>query len=98
MSTDAPGGDHVAARPHRVGSSLSIKSLLLLMLLAVSIGSNLVVGIIGYVNGTDSLRSAAFDRLIEVRDSRAREVSGLFDSVENSLLCLLYTSPSPRDS
>ncbi len=79
-------GEHAAARPHRRAASLSIKSLLLLMLLAVSIGSNVVVGIIGYVNGTDSLKQAAYDRLIEVRDSRAREVSSLFDSIENSLL------------
>ncbi|MEO8262852.1 MAG: hypothetical protein ABI566_09810, partial [Pseudolysinimonas sp.] len=86
MSTDAPGGDHARVRPRRVGSSLSIKSLLLLMLLAVSIGSNVVVGVIGYLNGTESLKDAAYDRLIEVRDSRAREVMGLLDSVENSLL------------
>src|SRR4051812_15735918 len=56
------------------------------MLLAVSIGSNLVVGIIGYVNGTDSLKAAAFDRLVEVRDSRAREVTSLFESIQSSLL------------
>jgi class 3 adenylate cyclase len=56
------------------------------MLLLVSIGSNLVVGVIGYLNGTDSLKEAALDRLIEVRDSRAREIMSLFDSVENSLL------------
>ena len=76
------------ATPARVSrnSTLSIKSLILLMLLAVSIGSNLVVGIIGYVNGTDSLKAAAFDRLVEVRDSRAREVTSLFDSIQNSLL------------
>jgi class 3 adenylate cyclase len=86
VSTDAPGGDHAAARPHRAGSSLSIKSLLLLMLLVVSIGSNLVVGIIGYLNGTESLKKAAVERLIEVRDSRAREITSLFDSVESSLL------------
>jgi len=86
VSTDAQGGEHVAVRPRRVGASLSIKSLLLLMLLAVSIGSNLVVGVIGYLNGTESLKDAAYDRLTEVRDSRAREVMSLFDSVENSLL------------
>jgi len=86
VSIEAPGGDHVGARRQRIGASLSIKSLLLLMLLAVSIGSNVVVGIIGYVNGTESLRDAAFDRLIEVRDARAREVTALFQSVENSLL------------
>ncbi|CAN5244862.1 adenylate/guanylate cyclase domain-containing protein [soil metagenome] len=84
VSTDAPG-DHVAVRSRRF-ASLSIKSLILLMLLFVSIGSNVVVGAIGYVNGTDSLRDAAYDRLIEVRDSRAREIVSLFDSIENSLL------------
>jgi class 3 adenylate cyclase len=77
--------DRTPARA-RHNSTLSIKSLILLMLLAVSIGSNLVVGIIGYVNGTDSLKSAAFDRLVEVRDSRAREITSLFDSIQNSLL------------
>jgi class 3 adenylate cyclase len=81
---DAPG-EHVAARARR-RHSLSIKSLLLLMLLLVSVGSNVVVGVIGYINGTESLTEAANDRLIEVRDSRAREILGLFDSIENSLL------------
>ena len=86
MTSDAPGGEHALARPRRRRASLSIKSLLLLMLLAVSIGSNLVVGIIGYINGTESLKTASTDRLVEVRDSRAREVMGLLDSVESSLL------------
>jgi class 3 adenylate cyclase len=81
---DAPG-DHVAARVRR-RNSLSIKSLLLLMLLLVSVGSNVVVGVIGYINGTESLTKAANDRLIEVRDSRAREIVSLFDTIENSLL------------
>jgi class 3 adenylate cyclase len=65
---------------------LSIKSLLLLMLLVVSIGSNVVVGAIGYFNGTESLSDAAYSRLTEVRDARAREVTALFTTIENSLL------------
>jgi class 3 adenylate cyclase len=81
---DAPG-DHVALRA-RKRHTLSIKSLLLLMLLLVSVGSNVVVGVIGYINGTESLTNAANDRLIEVRDSRAREILSLFDSIEASLL------------
>lgn len=85
MSSDA-SGEHVARRARRRAAQLSIKSWLLLMLLAVSIGSNVVGGVLGYMNGTDSLEDAAFDRLTEVRDSRAREVAGLFDSVEGSLL------------
>lgn len=84
MTHDATA-DATPARPSR-NSTLSIKSLILLMLLAVSIGSNLVVGIIGYLNGTDSLKAAAIERLVEVRDSRAREMTSLFDSIQNSLL------------
>ncbi|MBX3100365.1 MAG: HAMP domain-containing protein [Salinibacterium sp.] len=65
---------------------LSIRSLLLIMLLLVSTTSSVVVGLIGYVNGRDSLREAAFNRLIEVRDSRASEMVSLFDSIESTLL------------
>ncbi len=65
---------------------LSIRSLLLIMLLLVSIASSVVVGVIGYVNGRDSLREAAYDRLIEVRDSRSSELVSLFDSIESTLL------------
>ncbi len=54
---DAPG-DHAVFRV-RKRVSLSIKSLLLLMLLLVSVGSNVVVGVIGYINGTESLTNAA---------------------------------------
>jgi class 3 adenylate cyclase len=67
-------------------AGLSIRSILLIMLLLVSVASSVVVGLIGYVNGRDSLRQAAFDRLIEVRDSRARELHGLFDTIESTLL------------
>ena len=42
------------ATPKRRG--LGIQSKLLIMLLSVSIGSTLVVGWVGYVNGRDSLR------------------------------------------
>lgn len=85
MTVDDAPGDHLALRA-RKRHSLSIKSLLLLMLLLVSVGSNVVVGVIGYINGTESLSKAAIDRLVEVRDSRAREIVSLFDTIENSLL------------
>lgn len=85
MTVDDAPGDHVATRVRR-RHSLSIKSLLLMMLLLVSVGSNVVVGVIGYINGTESLTEAARDRLTEVRDSRAREIVNLFDSIEASLL------------
>ena len=86
-----PTIERPASRPPQQPSrrrrrTLSIRSILLIMLLVVSIGSNLVVGVIGYINGTESLRQAAFDRLTEVRDSRAREITSLFTDIENSLL------------
>ncbi|MEP6479597.1 MAG: adenylate/guanylate cyclase domain-containing protein [Rhodoglobus sp.] len=69
-----------------VKPGLSIRSILLIMLLSVSIFSSIVVGLIGYVNGRDSLRDAAFDRLIEVRDSRATAIGSLFDTIKSSVL------------
>lgn len=67
-------------------SGLSIQSILLIMLLLVSMLSSIVIGAIGFINGRESLRDAAFASLVEVRDSRAREVSGLFSTIENTLL------------
>ncbi len=63
-------------------AGLSIQSTVLIMLLAVSLTSNVLVGVIGYVNATDSLRDAAFQSLAEVRDSRTREVERLFRTIE----------------
>jgi class 3 adenylate cyclase len=85
--TPPPPAEGTIALPNAHSrTGLSIRSILLIMLLLVSAGSSVVVGLIGYVNGQSSLREAAFDRLIEVRDSRAREVQGLFHSIENTLL------------
>lgn len=72
-------------RERRQRAGLSIQSTVLLMLLGVSLSSNVLVGVIGYVNATDSLRDAAFERLVEVRDSRAREVARLFTTIENTV-------------
>ena len=74
----------VSVPPARAG--LSIQSILLIMLLLVSMLSSVVIGAIGFINGRESLRDAAFASLTEVRDSRAREVSGLFSTIENTLL------------
>lgn len=77
-SASARGVRH--GRRRRAG--LSIQSTVLIMLLAVSLTSNVLVGVIGYVNATDSLRDAAFQSLAEVRDSRTREVQRLFRTIE----------------
>lgn len=82
-----------AASPAWVGepqarrrAGLSIYSILLIMLLSVSILSSIVVGIIGYVNGTQALRDIAYEKLVEVRESRAREVQDLFGTIEHAVL------------
>src|SRR6478735_3120123 len=71
-------------RPRR-RAGLSIYSILLIMLLSVSVLSSIVVGVIGYVNGTQALRAIATEKLVEIRESRAREVTQLFDTIENSV-------------
>ena len=81
-STSPPGR---VSHGRRQRAGLSIQSSVLLMLLGVSLSSNVLVGVIGYVNATDSLRDAAFERLVEVRDSRAREVARLFTTIENTV-------------
>lgn len=69
----------------RTRAGLSIYSILLIMLLSVSVLSSIVVGIIGYVNGTEALRAIAYEKLVEIRENRSREVTQLFRSIENSV-------------
>ncbi|MFH8252118.1 adenylate/guanylate cyclase domain-containing protein [Microbacterium sp. B2969] len=71
-------------RPRR-RAGLSIYSILLIMLLSVSVLSSIVVGVIGYLNGTQALRAIATEKLIEIRENRAREVTQLFGTIENAV-------------
>lgn len=84
-TTPPPAEGTLVLPSTRPKTGLSIRSILLIMLLLVSVASSVVVGLIGYVNGRTSLQQAAFDRLIEVRNSRAREITALFTNIENSL-------------
>ena len=84
MSTDG----HAEA-PKRARGTLSIQSKLLIMLLAVSVFSAVVVGVIGYVSGSDSLRQAAFDRLAASRESRATAIESYVKTTSDSLV--VYT-------
>lgn len=84
-STAATAGWSPSARPRR-RAGLSIYSILLIMLLSVSVLSSIVVGVIGYVNGSQALRDVAYEKLVEVRESRAREVQSLFDAIENTVV------------
>lgn len=85
-------GTASAASPAWVGTprarrraGLSIYSILLMMLLFVSVLSSIVVGVIGYLNGTEALRTIAYEKLVETRENRAREVAELFTTIENAV-------------
>jgi class 3 adenylate cyclase len=83
----APASAGPSAPRRRRG--LGIQSKLLMMLLGVSIVSTLVVGVLGYRTGTQALEESAFDRLTQVRESRAREAAVLFEELSHA--SVLYT-------
>lgn len=83
---EKPGEAPLQVRRARRRSGLSIQSIVLIMLLTVSLASNVLVGLIGYFNATSSLQDAAFQRLTEVRDSRAREIDRLLETIQNSIV------------
>jgi class 3 adenylate cyclase len=70
----------------RVLSRISIQSKLLVMLLLTSILSAAVVGLIGYQSGQSSLRTSAFDRLTEIRQSQSRQLQAQISDLQDSLV------------
>ncbi|BBY04826.1 adenylate/guanylate cyclase domain-containing protein [Mycobacterium noviomagense] len=70
----------------RMLSLLSIQSKVMVMLLLSSIVSVAVIGAIGFVSGRGALRTAASQRLTELRDSQTRAVAALFADLANSLI------------
>src|SRR6478735_2060253 len=54
------------------------------MLLSVSIVSVVIAGVIGYVSGTTSLRNAEFQRLTQLRESRAREITAFYTKISDA--------------
>lgn len=55
------------------------------MLLLVSLLSSAIVGVIGFVNGRDSLRTAAFEQLTSIRDLRAEAIEREFQRLQQSV-------------
>jgi len=72
--------------------SLGFQSKLLIMLLAVSVLSVLIAGTIGYVSGTNSLRSAEYQRLTQLRESRDREITAFYAGVTNAATVLTHSA------
>ncbi|TPG28178.1 adenylate/guanylate cyclase domain-containing protein [Mycobacterium hodleri] len=75
-------GMSVLGRIPRV-RTLGFQSKLLVMLLTVSVISVLIAGAIGYVSGTNSLRTTEYQRLTQLRESRAREITAYYRSITN---------------
>ncbi|GAB3603787.1 adenylate/guanylate cyclase domain-containing protein [Microbacterium aureliae] len=82
---DAAPTEWVGTPRGRVRPGLSIYSILLMMLLSVSVLSSIVVGVIGYLNGTEALRAIAYEKLVEIRENRTREVAQLVATIENAV-------------
>ena len=79
------------ARPSGI-RSLGFQSKLLVMLLTVSVVSVLVAGVIGYVSGTNSLREAEYQRLIQLRESRHREIAAYYESISDAATVLTHSN------
>lgn len=71
-----------AIKKRRRAPGLSIQSKLLIMLLAVSLVSSVIVGAIGFLNGRQSLHDSAVDQLITIRSMRAAEITTAIDAVK----------------
>jgi len=82
---------HALSREGRL-RSLGFQSKLLLMLLTVSVVSVLTAGLIGYISGTTSLRNAEYQRLTQLRESRAREITAFYASIGNAATVLTHSS------
>lgn len=70
----------------RLLSRVSIQSKLMVMLLACSILSVAVIGVIVYYTGGHAIRTAAIDRLVELRESQKRAVEALFGDLGDALI------------
>ncbi len=72
--------------------SLGFQSKLLIMLLTVSVISVLIAGILGYISGTNSLRNAEYQRLIQLRESRDREITAFYNDLSNAAAVLTHSN------
>ncbi len=82
MSGDGTKASTGETRRLRPKLGLSIQSKLLIMLLAVSLVSSVIVGAVGFINGRQSLHDAAVDQLITIRSMRAAEITTAIEAVK----------------
>ncbi|MCX2934019.1 HAMP domain-containing protein [Mycobacterium sp. CVI_P3] len=72
-------------RRDRLLARVSIQSKLILMLVLCTILAATVVGGIAFQVGRTALRTAVFNRLIEIREAQSRALEGQFGDLKNSL-------------
>lgn len=96
MSEQGTVGEKTERRLRRLRPGLSIQSKLLIMLLAVSLVSSVIVGAVGFINGRQSLHDAAVDQLITIRSMRAAEVTDAIEAVKKDARCSRATSVRRR--
>ncbi len=76
-------------------SRVSIQSKLILMLVLCTVLASVVIGGIAYKTGRDSLRTAAIDRLTEVREAQRRALEGQISDLRNALVTYTYGDVVP---
>ncbi len=69
-------------------SRLSIQSKIMLMLLAVSIASILVISYVGYTSGKEAILENIYYQITELRNSRSRQIQSYFNYVQNQAITL----------
>ena len=69
---------------------ISIQSKLILMLALCAILAAAIVGGIAYQNGRNSLRTAAVDRLIEIRESQKRQMTAQLFDMRSALITFTH--------
>ncbi|CAM4453738.1 adenylate/guanylate cyclase domain-containing protein [Mycobacterium basiliense] len=93
-ATDSPPAAHAAPvhlrarleRRRRPRLRVSIQSKLMVLLLLSSLASVAAILAVGYQTGRSSLKTAAYERLTELRESQTRAIETLFSDLTNSLV------------
>ncbi|MCB1289396.1 MAG: adenylate/guanylate cyclase domain-containing protein, partial [Mycobacterium sp.] len=75
---------------HKLLNRISIQSKLILMLALCTVLAAAIVGGIAYQNGRNSLRTAAVDRLIEIREAQKRQMSEQLLDLRNALIAFTH--------
>ncbi len=100
IETDAPGLPAPDSSGHRLPMTgrrnplnrISIQSKLLLMLVLCTVLAAAVVGGIAYQTGRNSLRNAAVNRLVEIRESQTRSLTAQLSDLRSALVTYTHGS------